>query len=133
MPHSVVPASLWPALIQLAFGVGFAGLILFIAHKIKPRIAKPAEENPDTFECGIDYADDARGVFNVRFYLVAVVFIIFDIEAIFLMPWAVTFRSFSEAGFGLFMLVELFIFLLVLFVGYYYILRKGALRWEDPN
>jgi NADH-quinone oxidoreductase subunit A len=133
MPQTAVPASLWPAILQLAFGIGFAGLILLLAHKIKPKTAKPADENPDTFECGIPYADDARGLFNVKFYLVAVVFIVFDVEAIFLMPWAVSFRSFHEAGFGLVMLGELVVFLLVLFIGYYYILRKGALNWEDPN
>lgn len=133
MPTLSVPASIWPAIIQLAFGVGFAGLILFVAHKIKPRVSKPAESNPDTFECGIPYADDARGLFNVKFYLVAVVFIVFDVEAIFLMPWAVSFRAFHEAGMGLMMLGELVVFLLILFVGYYYILRKGALNWEDPS
>jgi len=133
MQHAAVPASIWPAFLQLCFGIGFAGFILFIAHKIRPRVAKPADENPDTFECGIPYADDARGLFNVKFYLVAMIFIIFDVEAIFLMPWAVSFRSFKEAGFGLVMLAELAIFLLVLFIGYYYVLRKGALNWEDPN
>ncbi len=79
------------------------------------------------------YADDARGLFNVKFYLVAMIFIIFDVEAIFLMPWAVSFKPFREAGFGLVMLVELVVFMAILFVGYYYVLRKGALNWEDPN
>lgn len=133
MPIAPVPASIWPAIIQLAFGAGFAALILLLAHKIKPRMAKPADAHPDTFECGIPYADDARGLFNVKFYLVAMVFIIFDVEAIFLMPWAVSFRAFKEAGVGLIMLGELALFLVVLFIGYYYILRKGALNWEDPN
>lgn len=133
MMQQSVPASIWPAIIQLLFGAGFAGLILLLAHKIRPRSTKPAEPHPDTFECGIPYADDARGLFNVKFYLVAMIFIVFDVEAIFLMPWAVSFRSFKDAGFGLVMLVELVIFLLVLFIGYYYIVRKGALNWEDPN
>ncbi|MBL8032121.1 MAG: NADH-quinone oxidoreductase subunit A [Leptospiraceae bacterium] len=133
MENTAVPASIWPALIQLMFGAGFAGVILLLAHKIRPRTSKPAEAHPDTFECGIPYADDARGLFNVKFYLIAMVFIVFDVEAIFLMPWAVSFRSFKDAGFGLLMLGELIVFLVVLFIGYYYILRKGALNWEDPN
>lgn len=133
MQSMAVPASVWPAIIQLAFGAGFAGLILLLAHKIKPRVAKPADSHPDTFECGIPYSDDARGLFNVKFYLVAMVFIIFDVEAIFLMPWAVTFRAYRDAGMGILMLTELALFLVVLFIGYYYILRKGALNWEDPN
>jgi len=133
MPANSVPASIWPALIQLAFGAGFAALILLLAHKIKPNVAKPADENPDTFECGIPYADDARGLFSVRFYLIAVIFIVFDIEAIFLIPWSVSFRLFDSVGFGALMLAELSIFLVVLFIGYYYIIRKGALNWEDPS
>jgi NADH-quinone oxidoreductase subunit A len=133
MPNSAVPTSLWPALLQLLFGVGFAGLILLLAHKIRPRTSKPAEAHPDTFECGIPYTDDARGLFNVKFYLVAMIFIIFDVEAIFLMPWAVSFQPFREAGFGFVMLVELVIFMAILFIGYYYVLKKGALNWEDPN
>jgi NADH-quinone oxidoreductase subunit A len=133
MLHQAVPTSIWPALIQLAFGAGFAGIILLLAHKIKPRTAKPANATPDTFECGIPYTEDARGLFQVKFYLVAMIFIVFDVEAVLLMPWAVSFRTFKEAGYGLTMLIELTVFLLVLFLGYYYILRKGALNWEDPN
>ncbi|HMV35186.1 MAG TPA: NADH-quinone oxidoreductase subunit A [Turneriella sp.] len=133
MPQHSVPASVWPAIIQLLFGAGFAGLILLLAHKITPRMHKKAEAHPDTFECGIPYADDARGVFNVKFYLIAMVFIVFDVEAIFLMPWAVSFRSFKDAGMGLVMLIELTVFLAILFVGYYYVIKKGALTWEDPN
>jgi len=133
MLQQSVPASVWPAIVQLLFGAGFAGVILLLAHKIRPRMHGKAEERPDTFECGIPYADDARGLFNVKFYLVAMVFIVFDVEAIFLMPWAVSFRSFKEAGLGLVMLAELVVFLAILFVGYYYVVRKGALNWEDPN
>jgi len=133
MGHHSVPASIWPALLQFLFGAGFAAVILLLAHKIRPRMHNKAEAHPDTFECGIPYADDARGLFNVKFYLVAMVFIVFDVEAIFLMPWAVSFRSFKEAGLGRIMLLELVVFLAILFVGYYYVIKKGALNWEDPN
>jgi NADH-quinone oxidoreductase subunit A len=133
MPQHSVPTSLWPALIQLLFGAGFAALILLLAHKIRPRMHHKAEAHPDTFECGIPYADDARGLFNVKFYLIAMVFIVFDVEAIFLMPWAVSFRAFKDAGLGIVMLIELIVFVAILFVGYYYVLKKGALAWEDPN
>lgn len=133
MPQYSVPTSLWPALVQLLFGAAFAGLILLLAHKIRPRMHQKADAHPDTFECGIPYTDDARGLFNVKFYLVAMVFIVFDVEAIFLIPWAVSFKAFKDAGFGLVMLIELVVFLAILFVGYYYIIKKGALNWEDPN
>lgn len=128
-------SDLWPLLLQFAFGVGFAGVILVLAHIIKPRLRgqKPADSHPDTFECGVPFSGDARGMFNVKFYMVAVLFIIFDIEAVFLFPWAVSFLTFKEAGAGLFILIEMFIFLLVLLAGYFYILRKRALKWEDPE
>lgn len=125
--------SLWPVLLQFMFAAGFAGMVLLLAHKIKPRMKKPADEHPDTFECGIPYEGDARGLFNVKFYLVAVLFILFDIEAVFLFPWAVSFLRFKTAGAGLFILLEMFVFLFILVVAYFYIVKKGALQWEDPD
>ncbi|MCS6984897.1 MAG: NADH-quinone oxidoreductase subunit A [Leptospiraceae bacterium] len=123
----------WPLLFQLLFGLGFAGLILSLAHIIRPKTFSKADPHPDTFECGIPYVGDARGTFNVKFYIVAMVFIIFDVEAVFLFPWAVSFRPFQEIGAGLFILAEMFLFLLILLIGYFYIIRKGALDWEDPD
>lgn len=125
--------SYWPILIQFLFGAGFAALILTLAHLIKPKSAVKADTTPDTFECGIPYEGDARGVFNVKFYLVAMLFIIFDVEAVFLFPWAVSFLNFKENGAGLFIVAEMFLFLLILLLGYLYIIRKGALDWEDPD
>lgn len=126
-------SSYWPILIQFLFGVGFAALILTLAHIIKPKNAPKADANPDTFECGVPYEGDARGVFNVKFYVVAMLFIIFDIEAVFLFPWAVSFASFKELGSGLFILAEMFVFLFILLIGYFYVIRKQALDWEDPD
>ena len=123
----------WPLLFSFALGVGFSGLILFVAHKIRPRVKKPAEEHPDTFECGIPYIGDARSPFNVRFYIIAVLFILFDIEIIFLFPWAATFGVYKEIGRLGFIILEMFLFLGILFLGYFYILKKGALDWEDPT
>lgn len=125
--------SYWPILVQFLFGAGFAALILTLAHVIKPKTAKKADPHPDTFECGIPYVGDARGSFHVKFYLVAMIFIIFDVEAVFLFPWAVSFLNFKEMGAGLFILAEMFIFLLILLIGYFYIIRKGALDWEEPD
>ena len=123
----------WPLILQIAFGLGFALLVLTLAHAIKPKLRKRAESNPDTFECGVPYAGDAKGIFNVKFYMVAVLFIIFDIEAIFLFPWAVGFSSFKQIGLSTFILIEMLVFLLVLILGYFYILKKGGLDWESPN
>ena len=123
----------WPLLFQLGFGLGFAGLVLFLAHLIRPKLKKTSDANPDTFECGVPYFGDAKGIFNVKFYMVAVLFILFDIEAVFLFPWAVAFQSFKSIGLGGFILAEMFVFLTVLLIGYIYVLRKGGLNWESPD
>lgn len=123
----------WPLLVQMIFAVGFASVIMIAAHLIRPRLKKMSNPNPDTFECGVPYQGDARGMFHVKFYLVAMIFIIFDIEAVFLFPWAVTFERFKQAGYGGFLLIEMFIFLFVLLLGYFYVLKKGGLDWESPE
>ena len=123
--------SFWPLLVQLLFGIGFAGLILGLAHWISPQLKKKSNQRPDTFECGVPYVGDAKGVFNVKFYMVAVLFVLFDIEAVFLFPWAVSFKTFKEIGMGGFILLEMFLFLAILLIGYFYILRKGGLDWEE--
>ena len=77
------------------------------------------------YECGVDPVGDARGRFSVKFYLVAVLFILFDIEAVFLYPWAVAFQQL-----GLYGLIEMVLFIVILLVGYLYLLKKRALEWE---
>lgn len=123
----------WPILVQFLFALGFAIFVLGLAHLIKPKLKKASEFNPDTFECGISPTGDARGLFHIKFYMVAVLFIIFDIEAIFLFPWAVTFLQFKSLGAGGFILIEMFIFLFILILGYFYIIKKGGLSWDNPN
>ena len=77
------------------------------------------------YECGIEPEEDARQRFPVKFYLVALMFIVFDIEVVFLYPWAVIYRQLALFG-----LIEMGIFILILMTGYVYILKKGALKWE---
>lgn len=121
------PENLGPIIIQLILGVGFTVLVLSLAFLFNPR--KKSKPH-DTFECGVPYYGDARSVFNIKFYLVAVLFILFDIEAVFLYPWAVNLGKFTEAGLGTFILIEMFLFIFILVVGLYYIWKKGALEWD---
>ncbi len=123
----LVSESLGPIVVQLALAVGFSALILTLALLISPR--KKSKPH-DTFECGVQYFGDARGIFNIKFYLVAVLFILFDIEAVFLYPWAVSLGKFSQAGLGTFLMIEMFVFIGILVVGLYYIWKKGALEWD---
>jgi NADH-quinone oxidoreductase subunit A len=87
---------------------------------------KPSEVKQSVYECGIEPEVDARRRFSVKFYQVAVLFVVFDIEVAFLFPWAVLFRH--KEGLG--MLGQMFVFLAVLTVGLYYVIKRGALEWE---
>ena len=113
-----------PVLIQVIVAIGFAAVALIFSVLLgKSGRRNPTKDSP--YECGIEPIGDARQRFPVKFYLVAVLFILFDIEAVFLYPWAVTFRQL-----GLYGLVEMALFIAILFVGYLYLLKKRALEWE---
>ena len=86
---------------------------------------KPDSEKLSAYECGFEAFDDARGRFDVRFYLVAILFIIFDLEVAFLFPWAISLKSIGLLGFW-----SMIIFLIILTVGFIYEWKKGALEWE---
>lgn len=107
--------------IVIAFAMGAAPLVLtlFVATQ------KPDAEKLSAYECGFEAFEDARMQFDVRFYLVAILFVIFDIETAFMFPWAVVLDSI-----GLFGLIEMLLFLFILVVGYVYAWKKGALQWE---
>jgi NADH-quinone oxidoreductase subunit A len=106
-------------LLAAAFGLG----TVVISALLGPR--RPNPEKLSTFECGMTVEPGARKPFDVRYYLVAMAFLIFDVEVVFLYPWAVKFKAL-----GLFGLVEMLVFLFILLVGYAYIWRKGVLEWE---
>ncbi len=85
----------------------------------------PSEAKLSTYESGMEPIRTARERFTVRFYLVAILFILFDVEIVFMYPWAVNFLSLGWFGF-----IEMLIFVVILLVGYYYVIRKGALQWQ---
>jgi len=107
--------------IIIAFAMGAAPLVLtlFLAEQ------KPNAEKLSAYECGFEAFEDARLQFDVRFYLLAILFVIFDLESAFLFPWAIVLDQI-----GLFGFVEMVLFLLILLVGYIYAWKKGALQWE---
>lgn len=112
-----------PIGIMLAIAVLFGLLLVNVNKWLGPK--KPSEEKLSTYESGMEPVKSARDRFSVKFYLVAMLFIIFDIEIVFMYPWAVKFRELGLYGF-----VEMLVFIAILLVGYLYILRKGALRWD---
>ena len=116
----------FPVLLLLGFVIFNAIVMLGLSHlTLRPR-PTPVKQTP--YESGIPPLGDAHERFSVKFYMVAVLFIIFDIETVFMIPWAVAFRQLAELG-GL-LIVEMFIFILVLGVGYVYIWKRGALEWD---
>jgi NADH-quinone oxidoreductase subunit A len=112
-----------PILLFLLVAIAFAGGTILLSSIIVPRRRNAAKMSP--YECGVDPVGSARERFSIKFYLVAVLFILFDIEAVFLYPWAVAFRQL-----GLYGLIEMLLFIVILLVGYLYLLKKRALEWE---
>lgn len=117
MPQNYVPIFIF---MLVAFLVGAGTLALF--SLLRPKNPSAVKLMP--YECGITPFDSARGRYTVRFYIVAILFVVFDVETIFLFPWAVQFK-----WLGLFGLLEMAIFLGILIVGYIWIWKKGALEW----
>jgi NADH-quinone oxidoreductase subunit A len=113
-----------PLLIYLAGAVIIAGALVALSSLVGWR--RPSRVKQQAYECGITPTGDARGAFSVKFYLVAMLFILFDIEAIFLYPWAYVFRSLNWAGF-----YEMMVYVGILLAGYIYLWKKGALDWNS--
>ena len=112
-----------PLLLHLLIATALAGALTAASVLVGWRRPSRAKQLP--YECGMEPTGDARAPVSVRFYLVAMVFILFDVEAIFLYPWAMVFRQLSWYGF-----TEMMIYIAILLVGYFYLWKKGALDWH---
>ena len=112
-----------PVLIFLAVAGGFGVVLLVLGWVLGPRQPDPEKASP--YECGFEAFEDTRMKFDVRYYLVAILFIIFDLEIAFLFPWAVSLDAIGTFGF-----VSMMVFLAILVVGFVYEWKKGALDWE---
>ncbi|MCW3059305.1 MAG: NADH:ubiquinone oxidoreductase subunit 3 [Capsulimonas sp.] len=123
--HSV--GEFLPLLILLVVAFLLAGVLVGLSWILGPK--KPSAAKLSSYECGVDPVGSARERFPVKFYLIAMLFIIFDIETVFLYPWAVTYSHLAHAP-QVFSLVEMLVFIVLLFVGYIYVWKKGAFEWE---
>jgi NADH-quinone oxidoreductase subunit A len=112
-----------PILILVGLAALFAGGSIVLSALVGPR--RPTPEKLAPYECGVEPVGTARNPFSVKFYLVAMLFIIFDMEIVFLYPWAVVYRQL-----GVFGLVSMGTFLLILLVGFFYVWKKGGLEWD---
>lgn len=112
-----------PILMQIGLAVGFVAGTIFISNFLGPtRHSKNKDKN---FECGIESIGNARIPFSVKYFLVAILFVLFDVEVIFLYPWAVNFREMGQEG-----MIKMVVFMSLLLVGFFYIIKKKALEWE---
>ncbi|MEI2672581.1 MAG: NADH-quinone oxidoreductase subunit A [Chitinophagaceae bacterium] len=109
--------------VQFVVAAGFVLTTIYFAQKIGPK--HKSVKKFESFECGLNSIGNARLPFSVKYFLVAILFVLFDVEVIFFYPWAVNFRELGESGF-----VKMLAFIAPLLLGYFYIIKKGALKWE---
>jgi NADH-quinone oxidoreductase subunit A len=113
----------FPILMMMGAAVGFVGITMVATHWLGPH--KKSAVKSETFECGIEIQGNARTPFSIKYFLVAVLFVLFDVEVIFMYPWATNFKALGLQG-----LAEMFSFIAVFMIGFFYILKKGALNWD---
>jgi len=118
-----MPIDYLPIFIQLLVAVGFGVGTIIITHLIGPKVR--TENKLGAFESGIEVVGNARQPFSIKYFLVAILFVIFDVEVIFMYPWAVNFRETGLQG-----LIEMFIFMGLLLLGFIYVIKKKALSWD---
>ncbi|MCC6815371.1 MAG: NADH-quinone oxidoreductase subunit A [Saprospiraceae bacterium] len=119
-----VPFNYLPILLQFLVAAGFVVVTLLATHLLGPKSS--GKRHDATFECGLDSVGNARNPFSVKYFMIAILFVLFDVEIIFLYPWAVNFKALGWFGY-----IEIIIFLTLLMCGFYYVIRKGVLNWES--
>ncbi|WP_144893357.1 NADH-quinone oxidoreductase subunit A [Flavobacterium tiangeerense] len=112
-----------PILMQFLLAVGFVVGTIIVSGKLGPK--RSSEIKDKNFECGIESVGNARIPFSVKYFLVAILFVLFDVEVIFLYPWAINFKELGMEG-----MVKMIVFMMLLLVGFFYIIKKKALEWE---
>ncbi|MDB5013925.1 MAG: NADH-quinone oxidoreductase subunit [Daejeonella sp.] len=112
-----------PIIFQILVAMGFVVGTMVVTHLIGPN--RKTSDKLTSFEAGIESKGNARQPFSIKYFLVAILFVLFDVEVIFMYPWAVNFRDLGSDG-----LIEMFLFMGTLLLGFIYIIKKGALNWE---
>ncbi len=116
-------SSYMPIVLQSIVALGFVGLVLVLVPMLGPK--SKGSTKTDNFECGIEAQGDARVKFSVKYFLTAILFVLFDVEVIFFYPYAVNFKSLGSPGF-----LAVVMFVAFFLIGFFYVLKKGALEWE---
>jgi NADH-quinone oxidoreductase subunit A len=124
MGSTNTPLDYLPIVLMFIVALGFVVGTMFLTHALGPK--RKTKIKLDSFECGIESHGNARLPFSIKYFLVAILFVLFDVEVIFMYPWAVNFRELGILG-----VIEVFSFVALLLVGFYYMLAKKALKWEE--
>lgn len=118
------PIDYLPIVLMFIVALGFVVTTMLASHWLGPK--RKTKIKLDSFECGIETQGNARMPFAIKYFLVAILFVLFDIEVVFMYPWAVNFKELGMVG-----VIEVFSFVALLLVGFYYMLSKKALKWEE--
>jgi NADH-quinone oxidoreductase subunit A len=124
MQSATTPLDYLPIVLMFFVALGFVVTTMIASHWLGPK--RKTKIKLDSFECGVEAQGNARLPFAIKYFLVAILFVLFDIEVIFMYPWAVNFREL-----GIYGVIEVFSFILLLLIGFYYMLSKKALKWEE--
>lgn len=124
MESTNTPLDYLPIILMFIVALGFVVTTMVITHLLGPK--RKTKIKLDSFECGIESQGNARLPFSIKYFLVAILFVLFDVEVIFMYPWAVNFKELGFLG-----IIEMFSFIALLLVGFYYMIAKKALKWED--
>ena len=126
MEAQSLPVNYLPIIFQMLVAGGFVVTTMFVTHKIGPK--RKTKDKLTPFESGIEVIGNARTPISIKYFLVAILFVLFDVEVIFMYPWAVNFKYFAAQGSS--GMIEMFIFMATLLLGFIYIIKKGALDWD---
>ena len=120
-----LPDNYIPILIQAAVAIGFVVVSILGAHFLGPRQKKTTTTKNSSFECGVEVEGNARTPFSIKYFLTAVLFVLFDVEIVFFYPYAVNFREYGMEGF-----LAILAFVAIFFAGFFYVWKRGALDWD---
>lgn len=122
------PSGYLPIVLQSLVAIGFVALVLVLVPMLGPR--RRGLKKDESFECGIEVQGNARIPVSIKYFMTAILFVLFDVEVIFFYPYAVNFQHFKEIGMGIQGFIAVLMFVAVFLVGFYYVYRKGAFEWD---
>lgn len=126
VPVQYQPQDFLPIIVQFVLAIAFVAFAMIVSHLVGPRRKSVVKD--EAFECGIESVGNARTPISVKYFLTAILFVLFDVEVIFMYPWAVNFRALGTTGF-----YQMLVFLTLLMAGFVYVIKKGILNWNESR